>query len=433
MAKITLNTALASTGAFPFSQLNANFTKLQDAINNGVLWRYNPEDGQNSMTVDLNINGKNILNAYVDGAALVEVKRKAFATEEYTKKAKEWASVSEQYSEDAEGFASAANAEYNKALTQAILAGSRADAAAASALSVLNDSQMIGVNKAAIAALTSTVNSNKTATDASLSSLSSTVAANKTAADATASSLSALNTTVTNNKTSADATASSLSTLSTTVSGLNTTVSGQTTSISSVTTTANAALPKSGGTMTGAITMGSNAINFGSYSLVNSGTYIKANTGIWSTTGYRCQDGVNGTANSGNYFNFNWNSSAEAEVWIDTSRVGKITLAAVSDKQLKEDISYIEEDALSQVEQWKPAMFAYKARGILPKSALQMGFIANDLVAVSPECVTGKGLGEEWDENAPEGAYELVPVAIMAKMSRAIQQLSGRLKELEAK
>lgn len=91
------------------------------------------------------------------------------------------------------------------------------------------------------------------------------------------------------------------------------------------------------------------------------------------------------------------------------------------------------QDALSEVEQWKPAMFAYKARGILPKSALQMGFIANDLVAVSPECVTGKGLGEEWDENAPEGAYELVPVAIMAKMARAIQQLSERLKELEAK
>jgi len=416
MANVVI-TPLANTafnGSF-VNKLNANLTKLADAVNNDVLWRTVGPAGAQTMRQHLDMNSCSILNAVVDGVPMLEVKRKAYASSEYSDISRQWAVVSEAYAEGAEAAANtseenaAISVEKARQLSQAV--------------------QDVAKNKVDITALTATVTSNKTAADAtasSLSALNGTVVANKASTDSTATALSTLSSTVTSNKTAADATASSLSTLSATVSG-------HTTSLSSVTSTANAALPKSGGTMTGAIMMGANAINFGSYSLVSSGGYIKANTGIWSTIGYRCQDGINGAANSANYFNFNWNASGEVEVWIDVTRLGKLTMAAVSDKQLKEDISYIEEDALSQVEQWRPAKFAYKPRGALPKSALQMGFIANDLAAVSPECVTGKGLGEEWDENAPEGAYELVPVAMMAKMVRAIQQLSERLKELEVK
>ncbi|MGC0856771.1 tail fiber domain-containing protein [Pantoea agglomerans] len=485
MANVVI-TPLANTGfsgSF-VNQLNNNLTKLAEAVNNGVLWRATPSTGQTSMSTDLNINGYHLFNAKVDGADLIDVKRKAYASMSLIADAKAWVDVAEQYSEDAHAFvkqalgqASVATQQAQKAAVQAASAEQWASRAASTVGAISSVVTQVDFNASSISALTKTVASNKAASESTanslsasvtsnkasaeaaiaanasgLSALNGTVVSNKASADVTASSLStltstvsSLNATVASNKTAADATASSLATLSSTVntnktaadatasslSTLNTTVSGHTSSISALTTTANSALPKAGGTMTGALTMGANVINLGSDVLSSNQSCTYSTAPFWSASGYRCQQGKSGYAGSNNFYNFYWNSSSEVEVWIDTSRVGKITLAAVSDKQLKEDISYVEEDALSQVEQWKPAMFSYKARGILPKSALQMGFIANDLVAVSPECVTGKGLGEVWDENAPEGAYELVPVAIMAKMSRAIQQLSERVKQLE--
>jgi len=393
--------------------LNNNLSKLAEAVNNDLLWRGVGPAGGQSMRQHLDMNGCYIFNAVVDGMPLTDVKRKAVASAE-------WATASEQYASDA-------GEQAEEAFKQATIAAFKAGVASSKANELSQAVSDVFANKTDISALAAAVTANKVSADStasSLSTLSSTVASNKTAANATASSLTTLSSTVTTNKTAADATAASLSTL-------NTTVSGHTSSISALTTTANSALPKAGGTMTGALTMGANVINLGSDVLSSNQSCTYSTAPFWSASGYRCQQGKSGYAGSNNFYNFYWNSSSEVEVWIDTSRVGKITLAAVSDKQLKEDISYVEEDALSQVEQWKPAMFSYKARGILPKSALQMGFIANDLVAVSPECVTGKGLGEVWDENAPEGAYELVPVAIMAKMSRAIQQLSERVKQLE--
>lgn len=476
MAKVEISTlgAGAFNGSF-VNKLNTNLSNLAEAVNNGVLWRTNATGGQSSMSSSLNMNGYNILNGYVDGTSLITIRDKALSIDVPVKKAEAWAEAAEQYAEDAESFASSANDSAGKAAIQAGYAKTSQVAAAASALSVASQADSISANSAnitalskvvaanrsaadssiaslastvatnkttsdtgiatnasAISSLASTVASNKTSTDTTAASLSATITSNKASADATATSLATLTTTVTSNKTSADATATSLSTLSTTVSSLSSTVSSNTSSISSVSTVASAALPKAGGTMTGAITMGSNAISFGSYSLSNSGTYLYSTAAVWSSQGYRCQQGIGASTNSGNIFNYNWNSSSEMEIWIDSTRIGKITVAAVSDKELKEDITYVEQDALSEVVQWKPATFAYKARGILPKSDSMLGFIANDLVAVSPECVTGKGLGEEWDENAPADAYELVPVAILAKLTRAVQQLSAKVEALEA-
>lgn len=69
----------------------------------------------------------------------------------------------------------------------------------------------------------------------------------------------------------------------------------------------------------------------------------------------------------------------------------------------------------------------------MPESSEQIGFIANDMVEVSPGCVVGVGLKEDYDPLNPAGAYELVPTAIMAKLTQAIQVLSRRLEALEGK
>ncbi|MBZ6385549.1 MULTISPECIES: tail fiber domain-containing protein [Pantoea] len=147
--------------------------------------------------------------------------------------------------------------------------------------------------------------------------------------------------------------------------------------------------------------------------------------------GYQCRAGATG-AYSGHCFNYNWNGSSQVEVWINADRVGAITLAAVSDRALKKDITYRDDKdkALEEVMQWKPATFKMKARGIIPETADMLGYIANDLAAVSPECVTGEGLPDGYDlekDPNPYGAYGLDQVAIMAKMTLAIQALEKQI------
>ncbi|ORM98480.1 tail fiber domain-containing protein [Pantoea septica] len=149
------------------------------------------------------------------------------------------------------------------------------------------------------------------------------------------------------------------------------------------------------------------------------------NAGLRVYGGYRCRNGTAGSFGS-NSFNYYWNTSSQMEVWVDASRVGAITLSSVSDKGLKKDIRYREDtdQALAEVLQWRPADFKMKERGIMPESPDQLGFIANDMFEVSPECVSGKGLPEDYDieadPNNPD-AYSLNQVPMIAKLTQAIQ------------
>ncbi len=146
-----------------------------------------------------------------------------------------------------------------------------------------------------------------------------------------------------------------------------------------------------------------------------------------------------------NTWQFYWNTSAQLEAWVDTSKVGNVTLSSTSDKGLKKDIKYRNDAdmALGEVLQWRPADFKMKARGIIPETETMLGFIANDLVTVSPECVSGKGLPEDYDieadPNNPD-AYYLNQVPLIAKLTQAIQaqqklidELTARVAELETK
>ncbi|TKK33179.1 tail fiber domain-containing protein [Pantoea agglomerans] len=145
---------------------------------------------------------------------------------------------------------------------------------------------------------------------------------------------------------------------------------------------------------------------------------------FYSATGYRTAQGSTGAAGS-NSFNFFWTGS-QLQAYIDSSNIGNVTLSSTSDKGLKKDISYREdaESALEQVMKWRPADFKMKARGIIPEGAKQLGFIANDLVKVSPECVSGIGLPDDYDIEADpnnDSAYYLNPVPMIAKLAQALQ------------
>ncbi|HHL2826955.1 TPA: tail fiber domain-containing protein, partial [Citrobacter murliniae] len=73
----------------------------------------------------------------------------------------------------------------------------------------------------------------------------------------------------------------------------------------------------------------------------------------------------------------------------------------------------------------------FKKRGIIPESETKLGFIANDLVVTSPECVKGKGLEDGYDENDTTDAYSLDETAMIAKLTLSIQALQKQITELQ--
>lgn len=141
--------------------------------------------------------------------------------------------------------------------------------------------------------------------------------------------------------------------------------------------------------------------------------------------GVRGKQGSDGSYQA-NSWQFYWNSSAQLETWVDNVKIGNVTVSSTSDKGLKKDITYREDasKALAEVLKWRPADFKMKARGIIPETAEQLGFIANDLVKVSPECVSGKGLPDDYDIEADpnnDTAYYLNHIPMIAKLAQALQ------------
>lgn len=140
------------------------------------------------------------------------------------------------------------------------------------------------------------------------------------------------------------------------------------------------------------------------------------------------KQGLNG-AYGPNTYSFFWNGTGNPsgmELWVDVSKIGVLAMVATSDKQLKKEIEYKTDEvtALDEVLLWKPATFKMQKRGIMPESAIQLGFIANDLAETSPDCVGGKGLPEDYDIEADPNnsdAYFLNQVAMIAKLTQAIQ------------
>ena len=167
------------------------------------------------------------------------------------------------------------------------------------------------------------------------------------------------------------------------------------------------------------------------------GTIAMGDSVINSVRGIFGKQGGSGPY-QGNTWQFYWNTSSQLEAWIDTSNVGIVSLSSTSDKRLKKDIVYVTDTkkALSEVLLWAPAVFKMKERGIIPETENMLGFIANDLIAVSPECVGGKGLPEDYDieedPNNPD-AYYLNQVPMIAKLTQAIQAQQHLIEELSSR
>ena len=149
--------------------------------------------------------------------------------------------------------------------------------------------------------------------------------------------------------------------------------------------------------------------------------------------GFKSHMGL-GSASGNNLYCFGWDGSRMV-LYVDNTAVGSLNTSSTSDRGLKKDIKYTALDervvALDEVMRWATATFKMKARGdVIPESPEMLGFIANDLKAVSPECVSGQGL-EEGDEPDPLKAYTLEPIAMMAKMTMAMQAMEDQITDLQ--
>jgi len=127
-------------------------------------------------------------------------------------------------------------------------------------------------------------------------------------------------------------------------------------------------------------------------------------------------------------------TSGTAYTWFtfNTSAIGSITQSGTtgvaynttSDHRLKENVAPMQ-NALDTVAQLNPVTYTWKADG----SAGQ-GFIAHELQAVVPDCVTGEKDAVDAEGN-PQ--YQGVDTSfLVATLVKAIQELTARVAQLEA-
>ena len=158
---------------------------------------------------------------------------------------------------------------------------------------------------------------------------------------------------------------------------------------------------------------------------------------IDATKGFMSRGGMDGPIDGNVPWNFFWNYGGNVGLsgFVGVTNLGRITFTTSSDAHLKKDIQYVAtpDTALAEVLQWKPAHFRMKARGVIPESEDMLGFIANDLVTVSPECVGGSGLVDGYDEDNPTDAYYLKEVPLIAKLTQAIQAQQKLIDDLTAR
>ena len=163
-----------------------------------------------------------------------------------------------------------------------------------------------------------------------------------------------------------------------------------------------------------------------------------------ATAGFTSRSGINGATDINVPWNFYWNYGGNIGLsgFAGTTNLGRITFTTSSDRELKKNIRYANNaaESLAEVMGRMPAYFKMKASWVIPESDDMLGFIANDLITVSPECVGGSGLVDGYDEDNPTDAYYLKEVPLIAKLTLAVQaqqklidDLTARIAALEAR
>jgi len=149
-----------------------------------------------------------------------------------------------------------------------------------------------------------------------------------------------------------------------------------------------------------------------------SGDYVNSNSLKLATatnTGYLLVNHINGSSSGNVFVGFGYNGSAIGS--ITQNGTTNVAYNTSSDYRLKENIQPMQ-NALATVAQLKPVTYKWKTDG-----SDGQGFIAHELQAVVPDCVTGDKDGLDDDGNPK---YQGVDTSfLVATLTAAIQELKA--------
>lgn len=145
--------------------------------------------------------------------------------------------------------------------------------------------------------------------------------------------------------------------------------------------------------------------------------------GTIGSKGYQSRSGSAGGF-SGNVFNIYWTGAA-AQLWIDTTNVGNITLS--SDYRIKRNVGTQDQPALARVLQLRPVTYQMADYGNIIKSSDDVleGFIAHELAEVIPSAVNGV-------KDATDQLQSLKLDALCSVLVKAIQELKAEFDAYKA-
>lgn len=132
----------------------------------------------------------------------------------------------------------------------------------------------------------------------------------------------------------------------------------------------------------------------------------------------------NGTTGSWGTSSFNINWTGSAQLWIDATNVGTITLT--SDYRIKRNIETLAAPALERVAQLRPVTYQMADYGELFKASEEIheGFIAHELQEIVPSAVQGV-------KDDPNQIQSLKLDALVAVLTKAIQEQQAQIEQLK--
>ena len=216
-----------------------------------------------------------------------------------------------------------------------------------------------------------------------------------------------------------------------------------------VTTSLGAYLPKAGGTLTGALfgtaftasgAIGgasiSSTANISASGTLNANGSVNSGNLVTAVGGYQTQAGQSGAVVA-HMFNINWTGTAQ--LWIDTSNVGTITVS--SDYRIKKDVAALptmweRAKALRPIsythKDYTPANAPAKEDGspadplFIADDIERWGFVAHELQeTLIPSAATGV-------KDDPVHVQSPNPWVVIATLTKALQEAMARIEALEA-
>ena len=180
--------------------------------------------------------------------------------------------------------------------------------------------------------------------------------------------------------------------------------------------------------ISGSATLGNSSISDdGSIVRMNGVSGVMAGTndklevnGFIRSHGIRGREGVSGSG-WGNVFNFSWDASLQAHLWVDSTDVG-ILYTGVSDRRLKREIEPLNSTfGLESITRLRPVSFHWKYED--PDKDKTLGFIAQEVEEVFPDLVEQS---EMKTPDAPDGVNKINFYGLFAPIVKAIQELYER-------